>query len=87
MARHSSPPPKKNSFLKNFWEGFHEVLGRNHVIKSLDKCDFTPMFEYHMAEREKKKAMTKEVRRGRRERRAFVEGASGVRPLRRGPLL
>jgi DNA topoisomerase-1 len=52
---------KKPVFLKNFWDGFKEVLGKNHVIKSLDKCDFTPIYDYHMAEREKKKTMTKEV--------------------------
>lgn len=38
------------------------MLGSNHVIKSLDKCDFTPMYEWHMAERERKKLVTKEVR-------------------------
>jgi DNA topoisomerase I len=51
---------KKETFLRNFWEGFQEVLGPNHVIKSLDKCDFTPMYEWHMAERERKKALPKE---------------------------
>ncbi|GFH23824.1 DNA topoisomerase 1, partial [Haematococcus lacustris] len=38
-----------------------EVLGKKHKIQALDKCDFTPIFDYLMAEREKKKAMTKEV--------------------------
>ena len=28
---------QKEQFLKNFWEGFQDVLGRGHVIKSLDK--------------------------------------------------
>lgn len=51
----------KPTFLKNFWEGFKEVLGKNHVIKGLDKCDFTPIYDHLMAERDKKKAMTKEV--------------------------
>jgi hypothetical protein len=27
----------KQQFLKNFWEGFREVLGPSHRIKSLDK--------------------------------------------------
>jgi hypothetical protein len=27
----------KETFLSNFWEGFREVLGPNHVIKRLDK--------------------------------------------------
>lgn len=27
----------KPTFLNNFWEGFKEVLGPKHVIRSLDK--------------------------------------------------
>ena len=54
----------KPTFLRNFWEGFSEVLGPRHVIQSLDKCDFTPIYEWHMAERERKKALSKEVRVG-----------------------
>ncbi|WIA33146.1 hypothetical protein OEZ86_006296 [Tetradesmus obliquus] len=50
----------KPTFLKNFWEGFKEVLGRGHVIKDLAKCDFTPIYDHLMAERDKKKALTKE---------------------------
>lgn len=46
-----------------------QVLGKNHVIKSLEKCDFTPIYDHLMAERDKKKNMTKEVGRGRRGRR------------------
>lgn len=41
-----------------------QVLGKSHVIKGLDKCDFTPIYDHLMAEREKKKAMSKEVREG-----------------------
>lgn len=52
----------KPIFLKNFWDGFKEVLGPKHVIQSLDKCDFTPMYDYFNAQREAKKNMTKEVR-------------------------
>jgi hypothetical protein len=52
----------KPVFLKNFWEGFKEVLGPKHAIKSLDKCDFTPIYDWHMAQRELKKLQTKEVR-------------------------
>lgn len=51
---------KKPTFLKNFWDGFKQVLGPNHTVKSLDKCDFTAIFDYHMAERERKKALTRE---------------------------
>jgi hypothetical protein len=40
-----------------------QVLGRGHAIKSLEKCDFTPIYDHLMAERDKKKALTKEVQR------------------------
>lgn len=39
------------------------MLGRGHVIKDLAKCDFTPIYDHLMAERDKKKALTKEVRK------------------------
>ena len=51
---------QKETFLKNFWEGFQEVLGPSHVIQCLDKCDFTPIYEWHMAERERKRNLSKE---------------------------
>ncbi len=38
------------------------MLGKDHVIKGLKKCDFTPMYDHAMAEREKKKALSKEVK-------------------------
>jgi DNA topoisomerase-1 len=38
------------------------VLGAGHVIKSLGKCDFTPIYDHLMAERDRKKNMSKEVR-------------------------
>ena len=50
----------KQIFLDNFWEGFRTVLGPNHRIKSLNKCDFTPIYDYHIAERERKKELPKE---------------------------
>lgn len=51
---------EKQMFKDNFWAGFKEVLGKNHVIKSLDKCDFTPIYEWYFAQREKVKEMKKE---------------------------
>jgi DNA topoisomerase-1 len=52
---------QKPVFLRNFWDGFKEVLGKNHIVKDLAKCDFTDIYDYLMADREKKKNMTKEV--------------------------
>ena len=50
----------KQIFLDNFWEGFRKVLGPNHRIKSLGKCDFTPIYDHQIAERERKKELPKE---------------------------
>ncbi|GBF98695.1 DNA topoisomerase-like [Raphidocelis subcapitata] len=61
------------AFIKNFWEGFREVLGPRHVIKSLDKCDFTPIYDWHAAEREKKKGATKEEKQQQKEEREAKE--------------
>lgn len=50
----------KPIFLNNFWEGFRDVLGPKHRIQCLEKCDFTPIYDWHMAERERKKNLPKE---------------------------
>eukprot|EP00656_Telonema_subtile_P025731 TRINITY_DN2776_c0_g1_i2.p1 TRINITY_DN2776_c0_g1~~TRINITY_DN2776_c0_g1_i2.p1 ORF type:complete len:851 (+),score=233.21 TRINITY_DN2776_c0_g1_i2:109-2661(+) len=47
-------------FRKNFWKDWKKLLGKNHVIKSLDKCDFRPIHAHIMEDREKKKSLTKE---------------------------
>ena len=56
---------EKQQFLDNFWADWKPILGKGHVIQSLKKCDFTPIYEWHMAERERKKALPKEVRRAK----------------------
>ena len=52
---------QKETFKKNFWEDFKAILGKGHVVKTLEKCDFRDIFDHIMADRERKKAMTKEV--------------------------
>lgn len=64
---------KKPTFLKNFWKGFKEVLGKNHVIQHLEKCDFTPIYEHYAAEKEKKKLMTKEEKQRLKEEKDAKE--------------
>jgi len=59
--------PNKPTFVKNFWDGFREVLGPKHVIKSLEKCDFTPIHNYFEAEREKKKEKMKHATKEEKE--------------------
>ncbi|CAI0379324.1 unnamed protein product [Linum tenue] len=52
---------QKPKFLENFWNDWRRILGRNHVIQKLDDCDFTPIYEWHQQEKEKKKQMSTEV--------------------------
>lgn len=49
----------KPTFLKNAWAAMRNVLGPKHTIKKLDLCDFTPIWEWHLEEKEKKKAAQK----------------------------
>ena len=53
---------EKQRFLDNFWGEFRKALGPKHVIRSLAKCDFSPIHEWQMAQREAKKALPKDVR-------------------------
>lgn len=64
---------KKQLFLDNFWNDFKKVLGKDHVIKGLKKCDFTPMYDHAMAEREKKKALSKEEKLAIKEKKEADE--------------
>lgn len=53
---------EKAQFIKNFFEGFREALGKTHVIQKFEKCDFEPIYQWHLTEKAKKAAFTKEVR-------------------------
>lgn len=51
----------KPRFIENFMNDWRVRLGKNHVIKKFELCDFTPIYEWHEKEKEKKKQMTTEV--------------------------
>eukprot|EP00250_Pteridium_aquilinum_P014105 c21783_g1_i1 orf=141-2135(+) len=48
----------KPKFLANFWNDWKKLLGPNHIIQELEGCDFTPIYEWHLAEKEKKKQLS-----------------------------
>lgn len=52
---------EKPKFRENFWADWRKILGKNHIIQSLEDCDFTPIYEWAQEEKEKKKQMSKEV--------------------------
>ncbi|XP_077249657.1 DNA topoisomerase 1-like [Tasmannia lanceolata] len=58
----------KQRFIDNFMNDWRVILGRNHVIKKFEFCDFTPIYEWHQKEKEKKKQMSTE------EKKALKEG-------------
>lgn len=51
----------KKTFIDNFFTDWRKILGKNHIIKKFELCDFTPIYEWHLREKEKKKQMTSEV--------------------------
>ncbi|KAG9445299.1 hypothetical protein H6P81_016639 [Aristolochia fimbriata] len=57
----------KQKFIENFMNDWKVILGRNHVIKKFDLCDFTPIYEWHQKEKEKKKQMTAEEKKAVKE--------------------
>ncbi|CAL5333035.1 unnamed protein product [Camellia sinensis] len=50
----------KPTFKENFMNDWRKILGKNHVIQKLEDCDFTPIYEWHQREKEKKKQMSSE---------------------------
>ena len=46
---------KKEILNKNFFNDRKKLLGRNHVIQDFNKCDFRPIYAWHLAETERKK--------------------------------
>ncbi|KAK2949096.1 putative DNA topoisomerase 1 beta [Blattamonas nauphoetae] len=54
---------KRPIFQKNFFAQFKKILGKDHIIKEWAKCDFTPLYEYHMRQVEAKRQMTKEEKK------------------------
>jgi len=63
----------KKIFRDNFFEDWKGLLGKQHVIQSLEHCDFTPIWEWYLKEKEKKNNMTKEEKKALKEERAKIE--------------
>ncbi|PWA99650.1 DNA topoisomerase I alpha [Artemisia annua] len=63
----------KPQFKENFWSDWRTILGKNHTIQNLDNCDFKPIYEWHQAEKEKKKQMSTEEKKALREEKMKLE--------------
>jgi len=63
----------KPTFIDNFFTDWRKILGKNHIIKKFELCDFTPIYEWHLREKEKKKQMTTEEKKALREEKLKQE--------------
>lgn len=63
----------KPKFLTNFWNDWKKKLGPNHVIQKLELCDFTPIYEWSVAEKEKKKQLSSEEKKRLKEEKLKQE--------------
>lgn len=54
----------KPKFKENFMSDWKKILGNKHIIQNLEDCDFTPIYEWHQREKEKKKQMSTDVIKG-----------------------
>ncbi|RNC43506.1 DNA topoisomerase IB large subunit [Trypanosoma cruzi] len=51
-------------FRRNFFSSWREILDkRQHPIRRLELCDFEPIYQWHLREREKKLSRTKEEKK------------------------
>ncbi|KAJ9672975.1 hypothetical protein PVL29_026302 [Vitis rotundifolia] len=64
---------QKEKFKENFMADWRKILGKNHVIQRLDDCDFTPIYEWHQGEKEKKKQMSTEEKKALKEEKLKLE--------------
>ncbi|PSR85274.1 DNA topoisomerase 1 beta like [Actinidia chinensis var. chinensis] len=63
----------KPKFKENFMNDWRKILGKNHVIQRLEDCDFTPIYEWHQKEKEKKKQMSAEEKKALKEEKLKQE--------------
>ncbi|PKA53641.1 DNA topoisomerase 1 [Apostasia shenzhenica] len=63
----------KPKFIENFMNDWRPILGKNHVIKKFELCDFTPIYEWHLREKEKKKQMSSEEKKKLKEEKLKQE--------------
>ncbi|XP_074556414.1 DNA topoisomerase 1 beta-like [Curcuma longa] len=64
---------RKTQFIENFMQDWRVILGKNHIIKRFEDCDFTPIYEWHLEEKEKKKQMTAEEKKSVKEEKLKQE--------------
>ncbi|AIN97810.1 DNA topoisomerase IB, large subunit [Leishmania panamensis] len=60
---------RMEAFRRNFFESWREILDkRQHPIRRLELCDFEPIYQWYLVEREKKFNRTKEEKKSIKEK-------------------
>ncbi|KAK7198339.1 DNA topoisomerase IB, large subunit [Novymonas esmeraldas] len=55
---------RTEAFRRNFFESWRSILDkRQHPVRRLELCDFEPIYQWHLIEREKKLSRTKEEKK------------------------
>lgn len=70
---HGSDYLTKAKFNENFFEDWGKLLGPGHVIRDLDKCDFSPIVAHLAREKAKRDAMTREEKAALKDERLRQE--------------
>lgn len=64
---------KNRTFNKNFWHDWRKLLGKEHKIREFDKCDFRPIYDYLLKDKEKRNDLTKEEKEKQKNERMKQE--------------
>ena len=59
-------------FIKNFFQDFKAILGKGHVIKTFEKCDFEPIRQHLNEQKIIRKAISDQERKANKEDRNKV---------------
>ncbi|RZC59711.1 hypothetical protein C5167_007011 [Papaver somniferum] len=63
----------KPKFIENFMKDWRVILGKEHLIKKFHPCDFTPIYDWHQNEKDKKKQLSAQERKALKEEKLKQE--------------
>lgn len=69
---HLGNPKTADIFIKNFFADFKAVLGKKHVIKTFEKCDFEPIRQHLNEQKIIRKAISDDEKKANKEDRNQV---------------
>ncbi|CCI41458.1 unnamed protein product [Albugo candida] len=70
-------PKTRKIFNQNFFQDLQKLLGKNHIIKDFDLCDFSLIRQHLDVTREEKKNRTKEEKQLEKERKELDQFTNG----------